>query len=228
MHLLELIPTAETSPAVFETMRTFQERILGKGIVTAKDVPGFVANRLGVHGMVVAARLMVQHGLTIPAVDTLTGALVGRAKTATFRTGDLSGLDVLVHVSAGLATTTGEDFTLQPFVHALVAAGRLGDKTRAGFYKKDGKSILALDWTTGEYRDQGRFTTPEIDALVDAARRAGARAAKICGAGGGGCLVCMAAPDAVPAVASALAGGGARVLDFRLEHDGLRVATVEA
>ncbi len=166
MHLLELIPTPETSPAVFETMRAFQERILGKGIVTAKDVPGFVANRLGVHGMVVAARLMVRHGLTIPAVDTLTGALIGRAKTATFRTGDLSGLDVLVHVSAGLAATTGEDFTLQPFVHQLVAAGRLGDKTRAGFYKKDGKSILALDWTTGEYRDQGRFTTPEIDALL--------------------------------------------------------------
>lgn len=166
MHLLELIPTPETAPAVLETMRTFQERILGKGIVLAKDVPGFVANRLGVHGMVVAGRLMTQHALTIPEVDTLTGALIGRAKTATFRTGDLSGLDVVVHVSAGLARTTGEDFTLQPFVHALVAAGRLGDKTKSGFYKKDGKTILALDWTTGEYRDMGRFSTPEIDALL--------------------------------------------------------------
>lgn len=163
MHLLELIPTSDTAPAVLTAIRHFQERILGKGIVLAKDVPGFVANRLGVHGMVVAGRLMVQHDLTIPEVDTLTGALIGRAKTATFRTGDLSGLDVLVHVTAGLSQTTGEDLALVPFVHELVKQGRLGDKTKAGFYKKDGKSILALDWKTLEYQDMGRFSTPEID-----------------------------------------------------------------
>ena len=163
MHLLELIPTPETAPAVLDGVRHFQERILGKGIVLAKDVPGFVANRLGVHGMVVAGRLMVKHDLTIPEVDTLTGALIGRAKTATFRTGDLSGLDVLVHVTAGLSQTTGEDLALVPFVHELVKQGRLGDKTKQGFYKKDGKSILALDWKTLEYKDMGRFSTPEID-----------------------------------------------------------------
>ncbi len=166
MHLLELIPTAETAPEVMTAMRTFQERILGKGIVVAKDVPGFVANRLGVHGMVVAGRLMVQHDLTIPEVDTLTGAFIARAKTATFRTGDLSGLDVLVHVTAGLSQTTGEDLALQPFVHELVKAGRLGDKTRAGFYQKAGKEILALDWKTLEYRDMGRWSTPEVDAIT--------------------------------------------------------------
>ncbi|MEX2182496.1 MAG: 3-hydroxyacyl-CoA dehydrogenase/enoyl-CoA hydratase family protein [Gemmatimonadaceae bacterium] len=165
MHLLELIPTGETSPSVLETIRQFQERVLGKGIVVAKDVPGFVANRLGVHGMVVAGRLMVEHDLTIPEVDTLTGALIGRAKTATFRTGDLSGLDVLVHVTAGLSTTTGEDLALVPFVHELVKRGHLGDKTKSGFYKKDGERILALDWKTLEYREMGRFSTPEIDAL---------------------------------------------------------------
>jgi 3-hydroxyacyl-CoA dehydrogenase len=165
MHLLELIPTAETLPEVLETARHFQERILGKGIVLAKDVPGFVANRLGVHGMVVAGRLMVQHDLTIPEVDTLTGAFIARAKTATFRTGDLSGLDVLVHVTAGLSQTTGEDLALVPFVHELVKSGRLGDKTKAGFYKKDGKEILALDWKTLEYKDLGRFSTPEIDKI---------------------------------------------------------------
>ena len=178
MHLLELIPTDETAPEVLTAMRTFQERILGKGIVVAKDVPGFVANRLGVHGMVVAGRLMIKHDLTIPEVDTLTGPLIGRAKTATFRTGDLSGLDVLVHVTAGLSQTTGEDLALVPFVHELVKSGRLGDKTKAGFYKKDGKSILALDWKTLEYADMGRFTTPEIDKLARlpvAARIAGAR-----------------------------------------------------
>ena len=166
MHLLELIPTPETAPEVTEAVRHFQERILGKGIVVAKDVPGFVANRLGVHGMVVAGRLMVQHDLTIPEVDTLTGALLARAKTATFRTGDLSGLDVLVHVTAGLSQTTGEDLALVPFVHELVKAGRLGDKTKAGFYKKDGKTILALDWKTLEYRDMGRFTTDEIERIA--------------------------------------------------------------
>lgn len=165
MHLLELIPTGETLPEVLESVRHFQERILGKGIVLAKDVPGFVANRLGVHGMVVAGRLMVQHDLTIPEVDTLTGAFIARAKTATFRTGDLSGLDVLVHVTAGLSQTTGEDLALVPFVHELVKSGRLGDKTKAGFYKKDGKEILALDWKTLEYKDLGRFSTPEIDKI---------------------------------------------------------------
>ena len=165
MHLLELIPTDETLPEVLASVRHFQERILGKGIVLAKDVPGFVANRLGVHGMVVAGRLMVQHDLTIPEVDTLTGSLIARAKTATFRTGDLSGLDVLVHVTAGLSQTTGEDLALVPFVHELVKSGRLGDKTKAGFYKKDGKEILALDWKTLEYKDLGRFSTPEIDKI---------------------------------------------------------------
>ncbi|MDH5233311.1 MAG: 3-hydroxyacyl-CoA dehydrogenase/enoyl-CoA hydratase family protein [Gemmatimonadota bacterium] len=166
MHLLEIIPTPETAPAVVEAVRHFQERILGKGIVIAKDVPGFVANRLGVHGMVVAGRLMVTHDLTIPEVDTLTGALIGRAKTATFRTGDLSGLDVLVHVTAGLSQTTGEDLALVPFVHELVKSGRLGDKTKAGFYKKQGKEILALEWKTLEYRDMGRFSNARIDELL--------------------------------------------------------------
>lgn len=165
MHLLELIPTPETSAEALAGIRHFQERILGKGIVIAKDVPGFVANRLGVHGMVVAGRLMMKHDLTIPEVDTLTGALIGRAKTATFRTGDLSGLDVLVHVTAGLSETTGEDLALAPFVHELVKSGRLGDKTKAGFYKKDGKAILALDWKTLEYKDMGRFSTPKIDEI---------------------------------------------------------------
>lgn len=165
MHLLELIPTPETSAEALASIRHFQERILGKGIVIAKDVPGFVANRLGVHGMVIAGRLMMQHDLTIPEVDTLTGTLIGRAKTATFRTGDLSGLDVLVHVTAGLSQTTGEDLGLAPFVHELVKSGRLGDKTKAGFYKKDGKTILALDWKTLEYQDMGRFSNAKIDEL---------------------------------------------------------------
>jgi 3-hydroxyacyl-CoA dehydrogenase len=166
MHLLEIIPTPDTAPEVLSAVRHFQERILGKGIVIAKDVPGFVANRLGVHGMVVAGRAMMQHDLTISEVDTLTGALIARAKTATYRTGDLSGIDVLVHVSKGLSDTTGEDLSLAPWIHELVKSGRLGDKTKAGFYNKQGKDILTLNWKTLEYENQGRFTTPEIDALL--------------------------------------------------------------
>ncbi len=166
MHLLEIIPTPFTAPEVLATIQNFQQRTLGKGIVVAKDVPGFVANRLGVHGMVTAGRFMMEFGLTIGEVDTLTGALIARAKTATFRTGDLSGIDVLVHVTEGLSQATGEDFALAPWIHDLVKSGRFGDKTKAGFYSKQGKDILTLNWKTLEYEKQERYSTPEIEALT--------------------------------------------------------------
>jgi len=166
MHLLEIIPTPFTGPDVLETIEHFQRNVLGKGIVIAKDVPGFVANRLGVHGMVTAGRFMMEFGLTIGEVDTLTGALIARAKTATFRTGDLSGIDVLVHVTEGLSEATGEDFALAPWIHDLVKSGRFGDKTKAGFYSKQGKDILTLNWKTLEYEKQERYSTPEIEALL--------------------------------------------------------------
>jgi 3-hydroxyacyl-CoA dehydrogenase len=166
MHLLEVIPTPETSPDVLAAVRGFQERVLGKGIVIAKDVPGFIANRLGIHGMVVAGRLMMESDLTVSEVDTLTGALIARAKTATFRTGDLSGLDVLVHVSEGLRQATGEDLSLAPWIHELVKSGRLGDKTKQGFYSKQGKDILTINWKTLQYENQGRFTSPKIEELL--------------------------------------------------------------
>lgn len=166
MHLLEVIPTPDTDAETLDAIRHFQERILGKGIVIAKDVPGFVANRLGVHGMVVAGRLMMEFDLSIGEVDTLTGALIARARTATFRTGDLSGIDVLVHVTKGLSDATGEDFALAPWIQDLVKSGRLGDKTKAGFYSKQGKDILTLNWKTLEYEKQDRYSTPEIEALL--------------------------------------------------------------
>ena len=158
MHLLELIPTPETDPAVTALMREFAERILGKGIVLAKDVPGFVANRLGVYGMAATMRRMMEHGLTIDEVDGLTGALIGRAKTATFRTGDLSGLDVLWHVTQGISRATGEDLSLPTWVHEqLVSKGRLGDKTGGGFYAKTKTGVTTFDWKTGEYVPQQRL-----------------------------------------------------------------------
>ncbi len=167
MHLLEVIPTPETDPAVIGAMRGFAERTLGKGIVIAKDVPGFIANRLGVYGMVATMRRMEQHGLTIDEVDGLTGSLIGRARSATFRTGDLSGLDVLAHVTKGIGATTGEDFALPSWVHEeLVAKGRLGDKTGGGFYQKSKQGTLTFDWKTKSYVPQQRLEGGDIGAAI--------------------------------------------------------------
>ena len=165
MHLLELIPTPDTDPAVLDGIRGFSERVLGKGTVVAKDVPGFVANRLGLYGMVQTFRLMEEFGLTIDEVDALTGPLLGRPKSATFRTADISGLDVVTHVAAGLSKATGEDFSLPRWVEKLVAEKRFGEKTGAGFYRKQGKTIETLDWRTGEYVAQSKVESPELARL---------------------------------------------------------------
>lgn len=167
LHLLELIPTPETDPAVLEAMRKFGERILGKGTVICKDAPGFIANRLGVFGMTQAMRLMMLEGLTIDEVDALTGPLVGRPKSATFRTGDISGLDVLKLVSTELAHTTGEDFEMPEWVENLIAQNKLGDKTGGGFYQKVGKDIYTYDYTSGEYKPQQKLRLDEIAAIKD-------------------------------------------------------------
>ncbi|MEO7712939.1 MAG: 3-hydroxyacyl-CoA dehydrogenase/enoyl-CoA hydratase family protein [Gemmatimonadaceae bacterium] len=166
LHLLELIPTTDTDPAALDAVRHFSEVVLGKGIVIAKDVPGFVANRLGVYGMVAAMTGMMESGLTIDEVDALTGPLLGRAKSATFRTADITGLDVLLHVSKGLSASTGEDFSMPSWVESLAASGRLGDKTGAGFYRKVGKDISTLDWKTLEYVPQQKVEDPAIAALM--------------------------------------------------------------
>ncbi|MFL5606576.1 MAG: 3-hydroxyacyl-CoA dehydrogenase/enoyl-CoA hydratase family protein [Gemmatimonadaceae bacterium] len=166
LHLLELIPTADTLPDALDAARRFNEAVLGKGIVIAKDVPGFVANRLGVYGMVAAMKGLMESELTIDEVDALTGPLLGRAKSATFRTADITGLDVLLHVSKGLSASTGEDFSMPAWVESLAASGRLGDKTGAGFYKKVGKDIQTLDWRTLEYVPQQKIEDPALGALM--------------------------------------------------------------
>jgi 3-hydroxyacyl-CoA dehydrogenase len=165
LHLLEIIPTEKTAPEVVTGIRAFGERLLGKGVVIARDVPGFIANRLGIHGFLRAIRLMQEFGLTIDEVDALTGPLIGRPKSATFRTGDLSGIDVLNHVATGLSSTTGEDFTLPDWVRKLVTENRLGEKTGAGFYRKAGKEIQTLDWKKGDYRPQTRPNLKELDFI---------------------------------------------------------------
>jgi len=166
LHLLEIIPTADTSQETLDAARQFSDRILGKGIVAAKDVPGFVANRLGVFGMVLAIRQMEKHGLSIDEADVLTGVLTGRSKSATFRTADLSGLDVITHVTKGLSETTGEDFSLPAWVQATVQSGRVGEKSGAGFYKRVGKAIHTLDWRTGDYAPQAKVASAELGRLA--------------------------------------------------------------
>ncbi|MFI5256067.1 MAG: 3-hydroxyacyl-CoA dehydrogenase/enoyl-CoA hydratase family protein [Gemmatimonadales bacterium] len=166
LHLLELIPTSETDRGVVEEARRFSEVVLGKGIVVARDVPGFVANRLGVYGMVAAMRGLMESDLTIDEVDALTGPLLGRARSATFRTADITGLDVLLHVSKELGAGTGEDFSMPVWVEKLAASNRLGDKTGGGFYRKVDKDITTLDWHTLEYGPQRKLDDPALGALL--------------------------------------------------------------
>jgi 3-hydroxyacyl-CoA dehydrogenase len=165
LHLLEIIPAAGTSAETAATLRAFAERMLGKGVVIAKDVPGFIANRLGLFGLTTTLRLMEQFGLTIDEVDALTGPLIGRPKSATFRTGDISGIDVLVLVTDELARVTGESFTLPDWVHELARTGRLGEKTGAGFYRREGKQILTFDRRSGEYRPASPANMSELRSL---------------------------------------------------------------
>ena len=166
MHLLEIIPTPETDPAVIGAMREFAERTLGKGIVIAKDVPGFIANRLGVYGMVATMRRMAEYALSLDEVDGLTGSLIGRARSATFRTGDLSGLDVLAHVTKGLSGATGEDFALPAWMLELVSQGKLGDKAGGGFYTKTKDGNLTYDWKTKTYGPQHRLEGGDVGQAV--------------------------------------------------------------
>ncbi len=165
MHLLELIPTSDTLPEVLGEVTAFAERMLGKGIVIAKDAPGFIANRIGVKGTIDALHRMGADGLTIDEVDALTGPLMGRPKSATFRTGDIAGIDVMAHVAKGLSDSTGEDFALPQWVLDMVPAKRLGDKSGGGYYQKRGKEIFTFDPAAGEYKPQAKLNDPELARL---------------------------------------------------------------
>jgi len=147
MKLLEIISGKETLPEVLEFMSDFGERILGKGIVRAKDTPNFVGNRIGVQGMVKAMQLMVEDGLTISEVDALFGPAMGRPKTAMFKTSDLVGLDTMGHVAKNtydlvVNDEVRESFIIPEFVNRMIEKKLLGKKTKAGFYKTD----LTPEW----------------------------------------------------------------------------------
>ena len=178
LHLMELITTPETSPEVACFMAGFFDRVLGKGIVYAKDTPGFVANRIGNFAMLDAINVMVEMGLTTEEVDELTGTLIGHAKSASFRTIDVVGLDVAYHVANGLYAGLPNDekresFKPPAFLTKMFENKMLGDKTKGGFYKKVGKDILTLDLNTFEYRPQQKANfesvakIKKIDSLPD-------------------------------------------------------------
>ncbi|MDJ0862035.1 MAG: 3-hydroxyacyl-CoA dehydrogenase/enoyl-CoA hydratase family protein [Gammaproteobacteria bacterium] len=161
MHLLELVRGRETSDAVYQRIADFAENVLGKGLVDAKDTPNFIANRIGIYSMMTALRVAREFGLTVEQVDKLTGVDVGRPKSATFRTADLVGLDILAHVARtsyerGEQDEEREVFQLPEILAKLIEEGRLGQKTKAGFYKKIEKNILSVSLESGEYHPQER------------------------------------------------------------------------
>lgn len=164
LKLLEVIPAATTSPEVLEFMTQFGEDRLGKGVVIAKDTPNFIANRIGTYGLLVALREMQSRGYSIGEVDSVTGPLIGRPKSATFRTLDVVGLDTFMHVAKNVYDqTTGEEqkvFEAPAFMAKMVENGWIGAKSGQGFFLKKDKEILELDPETMEYRTAGKLKTP--------------------------------------------------------------------
>ena len=156
LRLLELIPSPDTDPEILARIAHFGRIHLGKSIVVAKDTPYFIGNRIGVYGMMQALRGFTEQGYTIEEIDALTGPLVGRPRSATFRTADVVGLDVLWAVARNLHEAVADDesravFSPPELLGRLVQAGRLGQKTRAGFYRKEDGEIKSVDPETLEY-----------------------------------------------------------------------------
>jgi len=170
LHLLEIIPTAETDPVVVDAVLAFADRRLGKGVVVAKDTPNFIANHIGLFGVMQIFRALATGEYTIEEIDAITGPAIGRPKSATFRTMDIAGIDVLAHVARNLGERLGSaddrrHFDLPPLVEDLVRRGWVGAKSGQGFYKKtaDGE-ILTLDPASMEYRSKQPARLPSLDA----------------------------------------------------------------
>jgi 3-hydroxyacyl-CoA dehydrogenase len=170
LRLVEVIPTPETDPAVVTTISEFADRRLGKGVVVAKDTPNFIANHLGLYGVMQTFRALESGDYTIEEIDAMTGPAIGRPKSATFRTMDIAGIDVLAHVARNLAERleSPEDramFTVPPLVEAMIGRGWIGAKAGQGFYKKEASGeILTLDPASMEYRPQQPPKLPSLEA----------------------------------------------------------------
>ncbi|MBQ0961327.1 3-hydroxyacyl-CoA dehydrogenase/enoyl-CoA hydratase family protein [Ideonella sp. 4Y11] len=171
MQLVELIPTPTTDAGHLDQLESFVTSTLGKGVVRAKDTPNFIANRVGIAGMLATIHEAQQFGLTYDVVDDLTGKKMGRASSGTFRTADVVGLDTMAHVIKTLQDNLADDpffpsYATPPVLSGLIAQGALGQKAGAGFYKKVGKDILRLDPGKGEYVPAGAKADPLIDRIL--------------------------------------------------------------
>ncbi len=160
MHLVELIPTVSTRPEILDQLEGFLTTTLGKGVVRAKDTPNFIANRVGIFGMLATIHEAEKFGLSFDVVDDLTGAKLGRAKSGTFRTADVVGLDTMGHVIKTMQDNLADDpffgvYKTPEVLTKLIGAGALGQKSGGGFYKKVGKDILRYDPAKGDYVPSG-------------------------------------------------------------------------
>lgn len=167
LKLLELIPTSDTDPEVVRFMKQFAEERLGKGVVIAKDTPNFIGNRIGTYGLLVTLDEMKKGGYSIGEVDSVTGPVLGRPSSATFRTLDVVGIDTFVHVANNVYDllpdgAEKDTFAVPAEMKRLVDEGSLGAKSGQGFYKKVGKQILELDLATFEYVQKKALTEPSI------------------------------------------------------------------
>jgi 3-hydroxyacyl-CoA dehydrogenase len=176
MYLVELINTPATRPEVLDQLEAFVTSMLGKGVVRAKDTPNFVANRVGVAGMLATIKEAETFGLSYDVVDDLTGKKLGRASSGTFRTADMVGLDTMAHVVRTLQDNLGEGkatpdpfapcYATPPVLAALIEKGALGQKAGAGFYKKVGKDVLRLDPAKADYVPAGGKADPLVDRIL--------------------------------------------------------------
>ena len=175
MKLVEVIPGTKTSGEIACAVSGFLDQRLGKGVVPAKDRPNFIANRIGVFGMMATIHEMISMGFTPTEVDQMTGKAIGHASSATFRTSDLVGLDVTAHVTNNLYPAVPDDedrevFKLPELIQTLLDKKLLGDKTKGGFFKKStdaegNRQILELDLATFEYKPQVKTKFPSLDAV---------------------------------------------------------------
>ncbi|WP_223701413.1 3-hydroxyacyl-CoA dehydrogenase/enoyl-CoA hydratase family protein [Sutcliffiella deserti] len=167
LKLLEVIPTNATNPSVVNFIKQFGEDVLGKGIVLAKDTPNFIANRIGTYGLLVTVKQMLEGGYSVGEVDSVTGPVIGRPKSATFRTLDVVGLDTFIHVANNVFEKVEgaekEVFQVPDFMKKMQENGWLGSKSGQGFYLKQGKEILELNAEAFEYQPRKKLKTQALE-----------------------------------------------------------------
>jgi 3-hydroxyacyl-CoA dehydrogenase len=171
MHLAELIPAKSTTPSLLNNLETWLTRYLGKGVVRAKDTPNFIANRVGVFSLLTILHHTVSMDMGLDEVDSLTGTLLGRPKSATFRTMDVVGLDTMKHVVNTMQEQLKEDpwhalFQVPEWLNSLISQGHLGQKTGQGLYRKNGKIIEVYDFKTNSYRPSISEISDELKTIM--------------------------------------------------------------